>query len=350
MKSIVRVGHRVLIVLFALVFTATIVGAAGPEMLKIPAKGHKKIRVGVVEPFAAIELAALYDTMHTEAAKARGWELQAFDLKNNFPEAATYMENMISAGYDAIIIHWLNPKFCDKQIKLAFDKGIPVVTISCMGAQYPGVVAEVGPMDAGMAAVTAEFIGRKLGPNDKVVTMHISAQEFHTIRQLTAKGVLQAYNRKVANELFYPLAGDPFQWAYDQAKNVLLADSKKEIKGIWTAWEGFGVNAARAAHELGRDDVIVATLDDSPNTYAEIANLPTMWAASGLSCLGKDINFQTFALFDKIFKGEQVPSQKMILFPPRLVTKENLPPKGYFLNPCGVNPCGYKGRPDYVVR
>jgi len=350
MKRIVSVGQRLLIALFALVFAATVVGAAGPEMLKISPKGNKKIRIGVVEPFAAIELAAVYDTMHIEAAKARGWEVQVFDLKNNLPEAVTYMENMISAGYDAIIIHWLNPKFCEKQVKKAFDKGIPVITISSMGAQYPGVVAEIGPMDAGMAAVTAEFISRKLGPNDKVVTMHITAMEFHTVRQFIAKGVFQAYNRKVAQELYYPLTGDPFEWAYEQAKNVLLGDSKKEIKGIWTAWEGFGVNAARAAHDLGRDDVIVATLDDSPNTYSEIAKLPTMWAASGFACIGKDVNAQTFALLDKIFKGEQVPTQKNYLFPPRLVTKENLPPKGYFVNPCGVNPCGYKGPADYVVR
>ena len=96
------------------------------------------------------------------------------------------MENMISAGYDAIIIHFMGLRVCEKQIKKAFDKGIPVITVAAMGAGYPGVVAEVGPMDAGMAAPTAEFIASKLGPNDKVVTLHIPMLE-----QPTAAGCLR---------------------------------------------------------------------------------------------------------------------------------------------------------------
>lgn len=345
MNSIVRVSQRVLIVLFTLVFIATTVGAAGPEMFKIAPKGNKKIKIGVLDPNASIEIAAVFNKLHMQAAKGRGWQLQYFDLKDNFPEAGTYIENMLSAGYDAIIIHFLGLKVCEKQIKKAFDKGVPVITIACMGAQFPGVVAEVGPMDAATGAIVAEFIAGKLAFNDKVITLHIPLLDIHKVRQTAAKGAFQAYDRKVAQELFYPLTGDPMQWAYDQTKNALLGDTKKEIKGVWAAWEGFGVNAARAAHDIGRDDVIVATVDDSPNTIAQIAKLPTLHGASGFACMSKDINAQAFALLDKIFKGGQMPSQKLYPFPPRLVSKENLPPKGYF-----VNPCGYKGAPDFAVK
>jgi ABC-type sugar transport system substrate-binding protein len=334
-----------LIVLFALFFAATTVVAAGPEMFKIAPKGNKKIKIGVIDTMASIEIAAVFNNLHMQAAKQRKWQLQYFDLKDNFPEAVTYMENMISAGYDAIIIHFLGVKVCEKQIKEAFAKGIPVITISCQGAQFPGVVAEVGPMDAAMAVTVAEFMAEKLKPGDKVVTLHIPLLDIHKVRQAAAKATFQAYNLKIAQELFYPLTGDPFQWAYEQTKNVLLGDTNKEIKGIWGAWEGFGVNAARAAHDIGRDDVVVTTVDDSPNTYTQIAKLPTLHAASGFACMSKEINAQTFALLDKIFKGQQVPSQKVYAFPPRLVSKENLPPKGYF-----VNPCGYTGAPDFAVK
>jgi ABC-type sugar transport system substrate-binding protein len=342
MNNVVKVGQRVMVALFALIFAATTVAAAGPEMFKIAPKANKKIKIGVLDPMASIEIAAVFNNLHMQAAKARGWQLQYFDLKDNFPEAQTYMENMMSAGYDGIIIHFLGLKVCEKQIKKAFEKGIPVITIACMGAQFPGVVAEVGPMDAATAATVAELIASKMEAGDKVMTLHIPLLDIHKVRQIAAKGVFQAYDRKVAQELSYPLTGDPMQWAYDQTKNALLGDTKKEIKGVWAAWEGFGVNAARAAHDIGRDDVVVATVDDSPNTMAQIAKLPTLHGASGFACTSKEINTQAFAVFDKIFKGEQVPSQKLYPFAPRLVTKENLPPKGYF-----VNPCGYKGAPDF---
>jgi ABC-type sugar transport system substrate-binding protein len=314
-------------------------------MFKIPPKGKKKISIGVLDPNASIEGSAYLNNLHAKSAKAKGWGLEYVDLKDNFAEAGNAVDNMISAGYDGIIIHNLGPKTFDKQVKKAFDKGIPIITTGAMGDQYPGVVADIGPMQAGMAALVAEFVCSKLQPADKIVTMHIPAVEMTAVREAAAKGVFQAYNRTIARELFYPLTGDPFQWAYDQTKNVLVGDSKKEIKGIWAAFEGFGVNAARAAHDLGRDDVVVGTVDDDRNTMDQIAKLPTMWAASGLACMSKEINVTLFELFDKIFKGQQVESQKGITFWPRLVTKENLPPKGYY-----VSGCGYKGPPDFAEK
>ena len=345
MKSIVRLGQTALLIVLALIFVTTTVWSAGPEM-KIKPKGDKKIKIGVMDPMAAIEVAAVFNREHKAAGAARKWEVQYFDLKDNFPESVTFMENMISAGYDGIIIHFMGVKVCEQQIKKAFDNGIPVITISCMGGAYPGIVAEVGPMEAAMAATVSEYIASRLRPVDKVITIHIPLLHTHVVRQTSAKGVFQAYNLKIAQELFYPLTGDPMQWAYDQTKSALLGDTKKEIKGVFTAWEGFGVMAARAAHEIGRDDVIVGTVDDSPNTYTEIAKLPTLHAASGFACMNKEINSTVFSIFEKIFKGESVPSQKVYPYPARLVTKDTLPPRGYF-----VNPCGYKGRAqDFQVK
>ena len=119
-----------------------------------------------------------------------------------------------------------------------------------------------------------------------------------------------------------------------------------ELKGIMTTWEGFGVQAARAAHDLGRDDVMVATTDDSPNTYNEMRKLPTLQATAGVVGQAKAINDEIFDILEKVFKGDALQSQKFYPFLARLVTKENLPPKGYF-----YNPQGYKGRkPDFVVK
>ena len=98
--------------------------------------------------------------------------------------------------------------------------------------------------------------------------------------------------------------------------------------------------AARAAHDIGRDDVVVATVDDSPNTYTQIAKLSYNLGAVAFASMSKEINAQIFALLDKIFKGQQVPSnQRFTNFLRDWSAKENLPPKGYFVNPCGIQGC-----------
>ncbi len=344
MNGIVKAGQRVLLVLIALVFAATTVFAA-PPMFKVAPKGKKKIKIGVVEINAAVEMSARLNDVHMKSAKARGWQLEVYDLKDNVPEAGNALDNMISAGYDAIIIHYLGLKGCENQVKKAFDKGIPVISVAAMGANYPGVIADIGPMQGTCGAIVAEALAQKLSMGDKVVGMYIPALDNQIIKWLGAKGIFEGYHLPIARELLYPLTGDPFQWAYDQTKNVLLGDSKKEIKGIWSTFDGFGTNAARAAHDLGRDDVLVATIDDSSASLAAMAKFPTMWAASGFACMFKEINAATFELLDKIFKGEQVQSQKVVPFSPILVTKDNLPPKGYY-----VNACGYKGPPDFAAK
>ena len=344
MNGIAKVGQRVLLVLIALVFAATTIFAA-PPMFKVAPKGKKKIRIGLIDLNAAIEISAKLNEVHSKNAKARGWQLEVYDLKDNAPEAGNILDNMVSAGYDAVIIPYLSPKAFDQQVKKAFDKGVVVITIAAMGASYPGIIADVGPMQGTTGAIVAEALAQKLSMGDKVVAMYIPALDNQVVKWLAAKGIFEGYHIPIARELLYPLTGDPFQWAYDQTKNVLLGDSKKEIKGIWDTFDGFGTNAARAAHELGRDDLIVSTIDDTSASLAAMAKLPTLWAASGYACMSKEISARIFELLDKIFKGEQVQSQKVIPFSPILVTKDNLPPKGYY-----VNQCGYKGPPDYVAK
>jgi len=345
MKRILKMNQKPLIIILTLIFVAVTVGSAGAEVMKIKPKGNKKIKIGVIDPNASIEIAALCNKEHKAAANARGWTLQYFDLKDNFSEGITFMENMISAGYDGVILHWQPLKTIDKQIKKAFELGIPIITIAAQGSRFPGVVTDCGPLEGAASAISAEYLASKLQAGDKVLTINIPVIESHTTRLTSAKGVFEAYKIKIAQELYFPLTGDPMQWTYDQTKNALLGDTKKEIKGAWTAWEGFSISAARAAHDIGRDDFMVVGLDDTPNTYNMMRTLPTYVGTAGFCSLLKEINGKIFDIFDKIFKGEPIETQKYYGYVSRLVTKENLPPKGYF-----INPCGYKGRPDFEVK
>ena len=50
------------------------------------------------------------------------------------------MDNMITAGYDAILVNWTDFKYYDQQIMKAYKAGIPVQGIAC-GNMQPGVIS-----------------------------------------------------------------------------------------------------------------------------------------------------------------------------------------------------------------
>ncbi len=349
MRSVRETSCIVVIFMSVLAFLAVTVGtcfAEGPAM-KIAPKGNKKITIGVIDPNAGLEVAAQFNKKHRAEAAKRGWDIRFVDLKDNIPEGATYMENMISAGYDGIILHWMPLRAVEKQVKLAFDKGIPVVTLISQGTRTPGVLAEVGFMEATHGAMLAEYLGNRLQAGDKVVTVTIPMLEKHEKQFAGFKGVAESYKLKILQNLQYQFSGDPFQWAHDQITNILVADSKKEIKGIYASTEILGTPAALAAHERGRDDVIVVMSDDPAHVYTDMPKLPALQAVVAMSIHEKSMNDLVFSLFDKVFKGESVVSQKWYPVLGSLMTRDKLPPPGYSYDVCG----GYKARkPDFAVK
>jgi len=335
-----------LIILVALAFVVTTLGEAQAGTFQIPPKGNKKIKIGVLDLISGIEVSALANNYYRQYAKQRGWDLQIFDIQGDYAKAQATMENMITAGYDGIIINWTDFKYEEQQIMTAYKKGIPVQGIAC-GAMVPGVVSHGIAPEAGFAALSSLALVSQLHPGDKVIAYHDPRVSTSLFRFNVAKVVFDSYNIKLAQEMHYTgTGGDPSQACYEAIKNALLADTKKEIKGIWTHWEGYGIPAARAAQEMRRKDVVVVTCDDAPNTYKEIRELPNLYATSGANWDAPQWTQRLFLNLDKIFAGQPFQDEEIWFSMPDLVTKANVPPPGYY-----YNPCGYKNRPpDFKVK
>lgn len=333
---------RVLMVILALVYVTTALGLANAEMMQIKPKGDKKIKIGVMDLISSIEAAANFNKRYVKRAKERGWECQIFDLNFNYGQAQPVMENMITAGYDGIIINWTEPEGYKMQIKKAFDKGIPVIIIAGF-KKLPGIVADFVAWNTAIAGMNAEYLAGRLKRGDKIVAAYHSTLSFAVTRFQIAKKVFDLYGIEVVQELSPTPGKDPDQDAYDSVTNVLLRDSKKEIKGIWAQTEGYGLPAARAARDSGRKDVIVTTGDDSPRTYEALRTIPNLKAVIGYNGNLDVYIDDLFKIFDKVFAGEAVEMNQYRGIDCYLVTKENLPPRGYF-----YSTCGYEGRPkDY---
>jgi ABC-type sugar transport system substrate-binding protein len=321
---------------------------ASAEVMQIKAKGKKKITIGVMDLISAIEVAAIYNAAYKKEAEARGWDAKVFDLQLNIPQSQTVMENMIVAGYDGIIVNWTSPHFYAKQVKMAFEKGIPVITVG-EGITHPGIIAEVGQYYGVSGGLTAQYLSAKVkGTQPKIVAFIDTRLEISKIKYAVAKSIFNYFKFPILAEIDLASAqGNPSVWAQEQMQNLILGDKNKEIKGVWSFWEGAGLPVAEACAKAGRNEIVVVTCEDSPRTYEMIRNLPTLHAASGGNGVFlKSSVKKLFGIFDSIFSGKPANEQQLIEAIPYLVTKENLPPKGYFLNPSQQ----YSGPKDFAVK
>jgi ABC-type sugar transport system substrate-binding protein len=345
-KETMKRIRTMLIILMAAIFLATSFGLAQADTFQIQPKGKKKIKIGVLDLISSIETSAMACSYYRKLAKDRGWELQVFDMGMDYSKAQAIMENMITAGYDAIIVNWTDFHYYDKQIWKAHQKGIPVQGIAC-GNMVPGVISHGISADMAFGSLSGLYLMSKLHEGDKILAFYDPRGSDPLFRFKAAKVVFDMYKIKIAQELHFPGSGDPSQVCYEMIKNALLADStKKEIKGIWTHWEGYGIPAARAAIDMGRKDIIVVTNDCSHNTYKALRELPTLLAAADAQYDMANWTSQLFKNLDIIFAGKPMKEQAVWFSTPVLITKDNLPPPGYL-----YSTCGYKGRaPDYKVK
>jgi len=331
---------RILMVILALVYVFSAIGLANAGTFKIKPKGDKKIKIGVMDLNSAWEVAAGFNKLYKKWCKARGWECQIFDLGFKIEKSQAVMDNMISAGYDGIIVNWTAPSYYKQQLKRAYDKGIPVIIIAGEN-MIPGMIANFVAWDTAMGGLTAEFLAGNIKRGSKILAYYNSGIPVAVKRYNFAKAVFKMNELEIVASLTPSTGKDPEQDAFDKVTNTLLADSKKEIKGIWAQSDYMGIPAARAALALDREDIIVVTADDTPRAYDALRNMPNMLGIAGYNGNVTIFLDDIFTIFEDAFAGKPIRTNQYRGMNVYLVTKETAPPKGYYYNPGGT---GYEGR------
>ncbi len=332
--------NRFITVILSFAFIISALGTVNAGTFKIEPKGDKKIKIGVMDLNSAWEVAAGFNKMYKKWAKARGWDCQVFDLGFKIEKSQAVMENMVSAGYDAIIVNWTAPSYYKQQLKMAYDKGIPVIIVAGEN-MIPGMIANFVAWDTAMGGLTAEFLAGNIERGSKILAYYNSGIPVAVKRYNFAKAVFADSKLEIVAALTPSTGKDPEQDAFDKVTNTLLADSKKEIKGIWAQSDYMGIPAARAALALNRKDIIVVTADDTPRAYDALRNMPNMLGIAGYNGNVKIFLDDIYAIFEDAFAGKPVRTNQYRGMNVYLVTKETAPPKGFYYNPGGT---GYEGR------
>jgi len=219
-------------IMLVFVFTGFTIGAVSAETLQIKPKTNKKIKIGVIDLISAIEVAALFNNHYKEAAKRRGWEVQVMDLNMAREKGEQTLDNLITAGYDGVIINWTAVTFFEKALARAYDNGIPVFGLAC-GAVTKGITGEYSMWDGAGGALGANYLAVKLGQGKKVLAFYDPQQAIHRQRFGGAKGVLEAYGIQI-KELHYPGSGDPQMTAdLDRVQNTCYLIAVDHSRLTW---------------------------------------------------------------------------------------------------------------------
>jgi len=330
---------KIVVILLATIFVVSSFGMVqAGDTFKIPPKGDKQITIGVMDLISSIEIAATYNKWHRAAAEKRGWKVQVFDVNMKYDQAPVIMENLISMKVDAIVTHWVTPKYYEKQIKKAWKMGIPVIGIA-NGTMPDGIVAEYSLLQGVAGAISAEYLATKLKKGDEVVTFWNPGMLISKVTHSTAKGLLEGHGMKIRQEIGFTGSGDMREYAYNAVNNALVADVDKKIRGFWM-YDG-GPEAARACMDNKREDIIVVTRHDTAIIVEAMRKYPTLQATSAYSFADPLLHAGVYSLLDKIFTGEEVAMKQYHGYLPGLLTRDTLPPKGYVFDP---NAPDYKGR------
>lgn len=226
--------------------------------------GHKKIGLVVITEASEVfpqEQAAL------QAAFSRlGWSMQINNLDGNIAGVPQAVENLISAGDNAVVLMSVEPSFVGKQAAaLAKSKGVPIIgnSTGVPTAESAGVLdgAVESPMEQ-PGSEEGEAMVKELGNGAKVAL--IIDQEASTGRAAQAgveAGIAGKLDIVAKHQLNYAKLVPDVEATVQQ-----WLVQYPDLKAIWCPYDGACVGAAQAVASSGKH-VQVWSLDGTPTAF-----------------------------------------------------------------------------------
>jgi len=285
----------------------------------LSASAAKKLKMGVtIEDFNDVFMRYALDQL-TDEAKKSGVEVVAADGKRDPNEQIKQIENFITQGVDAIMIHVIDQSIAPRISKLCLDAKIPLVYFNRKpddSALTAGKVVAVASPEVVAGNLEGEFVAKKLGGKGNVAILMGSMGTAPQIgRTQGTKDVIAKYpGMKVVREQTANFARPD---AVTVVENWLA--SGIQIDAIVANNDEMAIGAVQVLTEKKlKDKVLVTGVDATSDALKFVAEKKldmTVFQNGGAQGRGA---VQT-AL--KLVKGESVPTFTAIPFEP--VTFDN---------------------------
>lgn len=249
-----------------------------------------------------------------------GATVTVVNTDNDFAELASRIEDVVSAGTDAIVLVSADPGQLSNQLQEAFDADVPV--FGCDSGFIDGMQINATSDNYQMGELIVKYLFDDLmGGKGTVIALTHRPHPGVVKRCEAFDALIEEYpDITLITEQHVP-AEQPINDAQDIVENLLLANAGPDsITAIWAAWDEPAIGATQALQEAERDNVIVTGVDGNEQAVSLIKD------GTNLKATVKQ-NFEGMAKIvyeqmDKYFAGGTIEPGEMYA-PATLITSEN---------------------------
>lgn len=234
-----------------------------------------------------------------EKAKELGYELIVLDSQNDPAKELANVEDITVRGAKVLLINPADSDAVGNAIKVANDKGLPVITLD-RNAASGEVVSHIASDNVAGGKMAGDFVAEKLGEGAKVI--QLEGLPGTSAARDRGEGFMQA----VESNQFDLLATQPADFDRAKGLNVMenLLTANPSVQAVFAQNDEMALGALRAIQASGKDIILVGFdgTDDGVQAieagkmHATIAQQPAVIGSMGIETA------------DKLLKGESVES------------------------------------------
>ncbi|MDB1145160.1 MAG: ribose ABC transporter substrate-binding protein RbsB [Alcaligenaceae bacterium] len=229
-----------------------------------------------------------------------GYDLIVLNSENNSAKELSNVEDLMVKDVKVLLINPTDSQAVANAVKIANNKGIPVVTLD-RAAEGGEVVTHIASDNVAGGKLAGDFIAEKLGKEAKVI--QLEGIPGTSAARERGEGFAQAVQANAFNLLATQPADFNRAKGLDVMQNLLV--SKPEVQAVFAQNDEMALGALRAIAPTGKTIMVVGFdgTDDAVQAVkagklaATIAQQPDLIGALGVE------------IADKILKGEKVPAQ-----------------------------------------
>jgi|GEM_PF-6559927 len=283
--------------------------------------------VGIVSLIESSEGAHRSTVAAQEAAEALGFKTVVIDAQGEPAKMAAGVTTLINQDVDAIYLEWIQASAVRPQLERAKEDGIPV--FSTLSGPTPEQPNDFGPDPEQHALIKAEAVSDLINGKGQVYGIHWTGTPLNAAWWT---GFTDYLDENPQMDLVGDHESDISQLEVDTATTVRQAlGSNPDIQVFWAEADTQGVGAAKTLKQIGRPDVwVVSSLGDAPE-------LELIRGGSKYQTVAVPVEYLGYTAFDWLAKTLATGEEAAVPPPAesKLITADNVPPKGEYWNPPG---------------